>query len=142
MCVCRLYSASFHFTTDPINPPIFRTFRSLWLLQTFGWPSRVAVWHPPRKSAQQLSSTYPLLLFHTPGILLPLAQSCEFVSVCLLSLIGPLFIPLVDHRQSNSTQSSCHLFSPAPILCFFHLLFSNFKFLQFIELYLSPLILF
>lgn len=81
VCVCRPYSTSFHFTADPINPPIFRTFRSLWLLQTFGWPSCVAVWHPPQKSAQQLSSTYSLLLFHTPGILLPSAQSCEFVCV-------------------------------------------------------------
>lgn len=47
---------------------------------------------------------------------------------------------LVDHKQSNSINSLCHLFSPLPLFFFSRLLFP--QSLQFIELYLSPLILF
>lgn len=129
--MCRLYSASFHFTTDPINPPIFRTFRSLWLLQNL-WLALVCcgVAPPPKVCATVEFHLSPPALSYTRHSS-TFGPSHVNLCVCLLSLIGPLFIPLVDHRQSNSTQSSCHLFSPAPILCFFHLLFSNFKFLPF-----------
>lgn len=115
VCVCSLYFSGCHFSADPINPPIFRTFSSLWLLQTFGRLSCVVVWksHPKNLCSRRV----------------PLIPSCRFkrqtfphlqpshvnlcVCVCLLSLMGPLFIPQGDHRQLNSIQSSCHLFLPS-----------------------------
>lgn len=57
------------------------------------------------------------------------------VCVCLLSLIGPGIIPLVDHRQSNSIHSSCHLFSLSSIFYFL-------KVSSLLNFYLSPSILF
>lgn len=105
VCMCVRSLSGLPFSTDPINPPIFRAFRSLWLLQTFGWPLVcVAVWLPPRTNA--CNSRVPLIPFLYPFI----REAVFSPSPVIVPFVHPGLIPLVDHRQSNSIHLSCHQF--------------------------------
>lgn len=104
LCWCVYSIPRLYFSTDPINPPIFRTFRSLWLLQTFGWPSGVCLCcgvASPQKNA--CNSGVPLIPFSTRSYARHAFFHLQPSPVCVC-VIG--FIPSVDHRQSNSTHSS------------------------------------
>lgn len=108
MCACTRSLSGSPFSTDPINPPIFRAFRSLvtsdlWLAPCVccGMAS------PQKKRLQQSSSTHPLSLpIHTRGCLRPQSGVCAF---CSLSVLGSFLWPTTV-RFHPFVMSSLSLF--------------------------------
>lgn len=102
------------FSADPINPPIFRPFSSLWLLQTFGRHLCCGVESHPKKNlcssrVPLRRQTFPNL---QPGHVNLCVRVCALVHVTLV-IDGSLVTPQGDHRQLNSIQSPCRLFLPS-----------------------------
>lgn len=115
--VCTRVLSGSPFSTDPINPPIFRAFRSLVTSDLWLAPCVCCGMASPQKK------TLATVEFHSsPFSTHSYARlsSAPVGCLCLLFLVGPGLIPLADHSQ---IPSICHVITFS--LCLFY--FSRFS---------------